>query len=42
MPSLLLIDVYFLLNLIYLIWRDQDGWGGGHTRNIIITIQGQG
>ena len=22
--------------------RDQGGWGGGHTRNIIITLQGQG
>ncbi|GAX26132.1 hypothetical protein FisN_18Hh248 [Fistulifera solaris] len=22
--------------------RDQGGWGGGHARNIIITIQGQG
>ena len=22
--------------------RDQGGWGGGHTRRIIITIQGQG
>lgn len=21
--------------------RDQGGWGGGHTRNIVITIQGQ-
>ncbi|KAL7543161.1 hypothetical protein ACHAXR_012462 [Thalassiosira sp. AJA248-18] len=21
--------------------RDQGGWGGGHTRNIIITLQGQ-
>lgn len=22
--------------------RDQGGWGGGHSRNIIITLQGQG
>lgn len=22
--------------------RDQGGWGGGHTRNIVITLQGQG
>mmetsp|Transcript_17054 Transcript_17054/g.22130 ORF Transcript_17054/g.22130 Transcript_17054/m.22130 type:complete len:195 (+) Transcript_17054:69-653(+) len=22
--------------------RDQGGWGGGHTRRIVITIQGQG
>lgn len=22
--------------------RDQGGWGGGHTRRIIITLQGQG
>jgi secondary thiamine-phosphate synthase enzyme len=22
--------------------RDQGGWGGGHARSIIITIQGQG
>lgn len=22
--------------------RDQGGWGGGHTRNLIITLQGQG
>mmetsp|Transcript_20332 Transcript_20332/g.26686 ORF Transcript_20332/g.26686 Transcript_20332/m.26686 type:complete len:206 (+) Transcript_20332:104-721(+) len=22
--------------------RDQGGWGGGHTRSIIITLQGQG
>ena len=21
--------------------RDQGGWGGGHTRNIVITLQGQ-
>jgi len=21
--------------------RDQGGWGGGHTRRIIITLQGQ-
>ncbi len=21
--------------------RDQGGWGGGHQRNIIITLQGQ-
>ena len=21
--------------------RDQGGWGGGHARNIIITLQGQ-
>lgn len=22
--------------------RDQGGWGGGHTRNIVLTLQGQG
>jgi len=22
--------------------RDQGGWGGGHTRNIVVTLQGQG
>jgi len=22
-------------------YRDQGGWGGGHTRNIVITLQGQ-
>jgi thiamine phosphate synthase YjbQ (UPF0047 family) len=22
--------------------RDQGGWGGGHKRNILITLQGQG
>ncbi|CAJ1944599.1 unnamed protein product [Cylindrotheca closterium] len=22
--------------------RDQGGWGGGHSRNIIVTLQGQG
>lgn len=22
--------------------RDQGGWGGGHTRHIIVTLQGQG
>ena len=22
--------------------RDQGGWGGGHTRSIVITLQGQG
>jgi secondary thiamine-phosphate synthase enzyme len=22
--------------------RDQGGWGGGHARNIVITLQGQG
>lgn len=22
--------------------RNQGGWGGGHTRNIVITLQGQG
>jgi len=21
--------------------RDQGGWGGGHTRNLVITLQGQ-
>jgi hypothetical protein len=21
--------------------RDQGGWGGGHARNIVITLQGQ-
>lgn len=21
--------------------RDQGGWGGGHTRNIVVTLQGQ-
>jgi len=21
--------------------RDQGGWGGGHTRRIVITLQGQ-
>lgn len=23
-------------------WRDQGGWGGGHARRIVITLQGQG
>ena len=22
--------------------RDQGGWGGGHSRHIVITLQGQG
>ena len=22
--------------------RDQGGWGGGHKRNIVVTLQGQG
>jgi len=22
--------------------RDQGGWGGGHTRSIVVTLQGQG
>jgi secondary thiamine-phosphate synthase enzyme len=38
----LTLSLLLLCFVLYIEHRDQGGWGGGHQRQIIVTLQGQG